>query len=465
MNSSSISPAVLAELGQQVTGPVLTAQDDGYERETTAYNLATAIRPDVVVGAVDAADVAAAVAWAAVHHVPVGVQATGHGADRPMRGGLLINTARLQECTVDPDTRIARVGAGVRWRTVLESAVPHGLAGLNGSTTDVGVVGYTLGGGVPVLGRTYGFAADRVRSFDVVTPGGAHRRVDAGHEPELFGLLRGGKGNLGIVTAMEFELVALEGLYGGGIFYPGADAREVLTAWSRWSADLPETVSTSIALLRLPEMDIVPEPLRNQFVVHLRYACTADQEDSARLLSPMRAVSHPVMDTVGPMSYRDMDGIHMDPPVPLPYLDAGRLLDDMDEATVEGLLAHAGPGTDCPLLLVEIRLLGGALDRSPEGPADLVTGRQGAYLLNMVGLAVPPAAEQVPHAVTALLEALDGHVSDRTPVNFQGVLGWEPGSAHAWTEDGHSRLLAAKAHYDPENLLRFQHAVQAPAST
>ncbi|MEX5235825.1 FAD-binding oxidoreductase [Kocuria arenosa] len=461
MSSSNISPAALAELGQQVTGPVLTVQDDGYERETSAYNLATAIRPDVVVGAVDAGDVTTAVAWAAAHRVPVGVQATGHGADRPMQGGLLINTARLQECTVDPDTRTARVGAGVRWRTVLEAAVPHGLAGLNGSTTDVGVVGYTLGGGMPVLGRTFGFAADRAYSFDVVTTDGAHRTVDAEHEPELFALLRGGKGNLGIVTAMEFQLVPLDGLYGGGIFYPGADAREVLTTWSRWSADLPETASTSIALLRLPEMDIVPEPLRNQFVVHLRYACTADEEESARLLSPMRAVSHPVMDTVGPMSYRDVDAIHMDPPVPLPYLDAGRLLEDMGEATVEALLAHAGPGTGCPLLLVEIRLLGGALGRTPEGAADLVAGREGSYLLNLVGLAVPPAAEQVPRAITGLLEALEGHVSDRTLVNFQGALGGDPGSARAWTDEGHARLVAAKVNYDPENLLRFQHAVHA----
>lgn len=459
MNSPIISPTALAELAHHITGPVLTAQDDGYERETTAYNLATEIHPDVVVGAADAEDVSAAVAWAAAHHVPIGVQATGHGADRPMHGGLLINTSRLQECTVDPDARTARVGAGVRWRTVLEAAVPHGLAGLNGSTTDVGVVGYTLGGGMPVLGRTFGFAADHARSFDVVTPDGAHRTVDAEHEPELFALLRGGKGNLGIVTGMEFELVPVDGLYGGGIFYPGADAGEVLTAWSGWCADLPESVSTSIALLRLPEMDIVPEPLRNQFVVHLRYACTAEEEEAARLLSPMRAVSHPVMDTVGPMSCRDVDAIHMDPPVPLPYLDAGRLLEDMGEATVEALLAQAGPDTDCPLLLIEIRLLGGALGRAPEGPADLVAGRQGAYLLNLVGLAVPPTVEEILQAITGLLEALDGHVSEKTLVNFQGVLGGEPGSAHAWTDEGHTRLVAAKAHYDPENLLRFQHAV------
>jgi FAD/FMN-containing dehydrogenase len=461
MDSFSISPADLRELGQQLTGPVLTPQDDGYERETAAYNLATTIRPDVVVGAADADDVTAAVTWAAAHHVPVGVQATGHGADMPMLGGLLINTARLQECTVDPETRTARVGAGVRWQTLLESAVPRGLAGLNGSSTDVGVVGYTLGGGLPVLGRTFGFAADHVRSFDVVTPDGRFRSVDAEHEPELFGLLRGGKGNIGIVTAMEFELVPLEGLQGGGIFYPGSDAREVLTAWARWSADLPETTSTSIALLRLPDMDIVPEPLRSQFVVHLRYACTAPEEESARLLSPMRAVSHPVMDTVGTMSYRDVDAIHMDPPVPLPYLDAGRLLEDMGEDTVEALLAHAGPDTDCPLLLVEVRLLGGALACTPDGPADLVAGREAAYLLNLVGLAVPPDAERVPQAVTGLLDALREHVSERTLVNFQGALGGGAGSAHAWTDDGHARLAAAKADYDPDRLLRFQHAVQA----
>ncbi|MFF0988505.1 FAD-binding oxidoreductase [Kocuria nitroreducens] len=457
----TIPPADVEELGRQVAGPVLTPQDDGYERETAAYNLATPIRPDVVVGAVDAADVSAAVAWAAAHRVPVGVQATGHGADLPMQGGLLISTARLQECTVDPEARTARVGAGVRWRSVLEASVPHGLVGLNGSTTDVGVVGYTLGGGLPVLGRTYGFAADHVRSADVVTPDGRRRTVDATHDPELFDLLRGGKGNLGVVTALEFGLLPLDGLYGGGIFYPGADARDVLTAWSRWSADLPETVSTSIALLRLPAMDIVPEPLRNRFVLHLRYACTAGDEEAVRLLAPMRHLSDPVMDTVGRMSYRDVDAIHLDPPVPLPFRDAGRLLEDVDDATIDALLAQAGPDTDCPLAFIEIRLLGGALSRVPEGGAELVPGRDAPYLIGLVGLAVPPDGERVPAAIEGILASLGGHVSERTMVNFLGSVGGNADSSRAWSEEGHARLLAAKAAYDPENLLRFQHAVRA----
>lgn len=457
----TIPPADVEELGRQIAGPVLTPQDDGYERETAAYNLATPIRPDVVVGAVDADAVAAAVAWAAARRVPVGVQATGHGADGPMQGGLLISTARLQECTVDPEARTARVGAGVRWRSVLEASVPHGLVGLNGSTTDVGVVGYTLGGGLPVLGRTFGFAADHVRSADVVTPDGRRRTVDATHEPELLGLLRGGKGNLGVVTAMEFELLPLDGLYGGGIFYPGDDARQVLTAWSRWTADLPETVSTSIALLRLPAMDIVPEPLRDRFVLHLRYACTAGDEEGERLVAPMRALSDPVMDTVGPMSYRDVDAIHLDPPEPIPYRETGRLLDDLDDDAVDALLGQAGPGTDCPVTLIEIRLLGGALARTPEGVADLVAGRDGRYVIGLVGLVVPPGGERVPAAIESILTALAGHVSERTLVNFQGSVDGDGDSSRSWTEEGHARLLAAKNTYDPDNLLRFQHAVRA----
>ncbi|MHC5560327.1 FAD-binding oxidoreductase [Kocuria sp. U4B] len=461
MDVPQIGPADVQELQGRVAGPVLTPHDDGYDRETAAYNLATPIRPDVVVGATGAEDVAAAVAWAAAHHVPVGVQATGHGADYPMEGGLLISTTRLQDCEVDPQARTARVGAGVRWRSVLEAAVPHGLMGLSGSTTDVGVVGYTLGGGLPVLGRTYGFAADHVRSLDVVTLDGRQRTVDAEHEPELFGLLRGGKGNLGVVTAMVFGLVPLEGFHGGGIFYPGEDAREVLGTWARWSRGLPETVSTSIALLRLPDLDIVPEPLRDRFVVHLRYACTAGGEECEQVLAPLRAVSRPVMDTIGPMSGRDIDAIHMDPPVPLPFRDSGRLLDDLDDAAIDALLGEAGPGTDCPLALVEIRRLGGALARTPGGAADLVAGRDGEYLLNCVGLAVPPFGERVPGAIEALLGALREHSSGRTLVNFQGGAGEGRDSTQAWTAEGRARLVAAKAALDPEGLLRFQHTVHA----
>jgi FAD/FMN-containing dehydrogenase len=451
-------------LSMAVSGIVAAPDSPGFAEETFAYNAATVHRPDVVLGAADAQDVAAGVRWAAERRLPVSVQSTGHGADSAVDGGLLINTRRLQELKIDPVERTARVGAGVKWRSVLEASVPHGLIGLHGSSTDVGVVGYTVGGGLPVLGRAHGFAADHVRSMEVVTADGALRRIDAEAEAELFALMCGGKGNFGIVTALEFSLFPLGEFYGGGIIYPGADAALILAAFRGWLATLPDAAAPSISLLRLPDLEFVPAPLRGQFVVHLRFAFLGNREDGDALLAPMRAVSTPLMDTAGPMSYLDVDQIHMDPPDPLPFTDGGALLKDFGEEAARELLRLAGDGTDCPLLLIEIRPLGGALSRGGVLP-DAVSGRDAAFLLFLLGFKMPPVAEAVTGSIRAILVALAPYSTGYTLVNFHGEPGDEADRARAWSPAVYERMRAAKASYDPGNLLRFGHAITgAPAA-
>ena len=451
-------------LSMAVSGIVAAPDSPGFAEETFAYNAATVHRPDVVLGAADAQDVAAGVGWAAERRLPVSVQSTGHGADSAVDGGLLINTRRLQELRIDPVERTARVGAGVKWRSVLEASVPHGLIGLHGSSTDVGVVGYTVGGGLPVLGRAHGFAADHVRSMEVVTADGALRRIDAEADAELFALMCGGKGNFGIVTALEFSLFPLGEFYGGGIIYPGADAALILAAFRGWLATLPDAAAPSISLLRLPDLEFVPAPLRGQFVVHLRFAFLGNREDGDALLAPMRAVSTPLMDTAGPMSYLDVDQIHMDPPDPLPFTDGGALLKDFGEEAARELLRLAGDGTDCPLLLIEIRPLGGALSRGRVLP-DAVSGRDAAFLLFLLGFKMPPVAEAVTGSIRAILAALAPYSTGYTLVNFHGEPGDEADRARAWSPAVYERMRAAKASYDPGNLLRFGHAITgAPAA-
>ncbi|HET6269576.1 MAG TPA: FAD-binding oxidoreductase [Arthrobacter sp.] len=451
-------------LSMAVSGIVAAPDSPGFAEETFAYNAATVHRPDVVLGAADAQDVAAGVRWAAERRLPVSVQSTGHGADSAVDGGLLINTRRLQELKIDPVERTARVGAGVKWRSVLEASVPHGLIGLHGSSTDVGVVGYTVGGGLPVLGRAHGFAADHVRSMEVVTADGALRRIDAEADAELFALMCGGKGNFGIVTALEFSLFPLGEFYGGGIIYPGADAALILAAFRGWLATLPDAAAPSISLLRLPDLEFVPAPLRGQFVVHLRFAFLGNREDGDALLAPMRAVSTPLMDTAGPMSYLDVDQIHMDPPDPLPFTDGGALLKDFGEEAARELLRLAGDGTDCPLLLIEIRPLGGALSRGGVLP-DAVSGRDAAFLLFLLGFKMPPVAEAVTGSIRAILAALAPYSTGYTLVNFHGEPGDEADRARAWSPAVYERMRAAKASYDPGNLLRFGHAITgAPAA-
>lgn len=450
-------------LAGSVSGPVLTNEDPDYADEVRGYNLAITHQPDVVVGAASSDDVVAAVRWARSRKIPVAVQATGHGASEAVRGGLLITTQRMQELQVDPAGRTARVGAGVKWKTVLAESLPHGLIGLNGSSTDVGVIGYTLGGGLPVLGRAYGFAADHVRSFDVVTPDGVFRHVDAEREPELFALLRGGKGNLAIVTSMVFDLVPVDDFYGGGIIFPGNDAEAVLSAFRAWWPTLPDEACPSVALLRPPDAEFVPEPLRGQFVVHVRFAHPGPREDAEALLAPMRSVSTPIMDMAGPMSYADVDMVHLDPPDPLPYDERGALLSGFDADAQSALLKVAGPESQTPLLLIELRPLGGALSRN--STADAVSGRDAGFSLLSIGLAVPPIAQLVDEAGSELLGAMAPFSTGHTMVNFHGKLGDAEDRARAWSKETYERLLAAKQTYDPDNMLRFGHALPLPGAT
>jgi hypothetical protein len=207
-------------------------------------------------------------------------------------------------------------------------------------------------------------------------------------------------------------------------------------------------------------MDFVPEPLRNQFVVHLRFAFLGNREDGDALLAPMRAVSTPLMDTAGPMSYLDVDQIHMDPTDPLPFTEGGALLKAFDDEAAAELLRFAGEGTDCPLILIEIRALGGALSRGGVLP-DAVSGRDAPFLLFLVGFNAP----EVTASIRAILAAMAPYSTGYTLVNFHGEPGDEADRARAWSPAVYERMRSAKSTYDPANLLRFGHAITgAPAS-
>jgi FAD/FMN-containing dehydrogenase len=448
----------VSALAETVAGRVLRPGDEGYAEEVAAFNVSRQHTPDVVVAARSADDVAAAVRWAGEHGLPVGVQATGHGAVVPITNGVLISTRALDEVTIDTERRTARVGAGVKWRRVLDAAAEHGLAGLCGSTSDVGVVGYTLGGGLPVLGRSYGFSSDHVRSFDVVTGHGEMHHVETGDGSELDWALRGGKGNVGVVTSMELDLFEIKDLYGGAIFWPGALAPTLLTVFAEWVETLPDDFSTSISLLRLPPLPEVPEPLRGQFTVHLRVAYLGEDAEGERLLAPMREVAPPMIDMVGRMPYTELDRIHMDPEHPVPFEEGGVLLRELTPDTIEAILDHAGPEAQCPLLLVELRLMGGAL---ASARSDAVGGRDAAYAMFAVGALMPPIADAVLPAVRAIVAAMGPWSTGGSMVNFHGIPGDAADRARPWPATTFERLQRAKASYDPANLLRFGHAVPA----
>ncbi|WP_435214443.1 FAD-binding oxidoreductase [Streptomyces sp. bgisy034] len=446
-----------------IRGPVLRPGDDGYADEVTGFNLAALHTPEVVVGATGADDVVAALRWATATNTPVAIQATGHGANFPIDHGLLVTTMRMADVRIDPDRRLATAGAGAKWRHVLDAAAPHGLAALCGTSTDAGVVGYTLGGGLPALGRTYGYAADLVRSFQVATPDGTLRESDPEHEPELFWALRGGKGNVGVVTSLTFELLPLATLLGGGIHCPGEHAQALLTAWADWTHEVPDEMCTAFSLLRLPPLPQIPEPLRGGFWARVAVAWTGDPKTGEELLSPIRSAAPVTVDTVEEMPYAAMDRIYMEPQDPLPALESCALLHDLTPDAIGAFLDRVGPEVpDCPLLLVEIRHMGGALAR-PARLEDAICARDADYFLETVGvLAAPPAAEAIEAAAAALHTAMAPYGTGRTMVNIHGTPGDEADRARAWTPEVYDRLCRDKSAYDPSNLLSFGHTVTPP---
>lgn len=369
-----------------VRGRVVLPGEEDYDAERTGWNLSVEHRPAMIVVAASPEDVVAAVRYAASADLPVAVQATGHGPSVPADVAVLINTRRMDSLEIDPDAATARLGAGVKGGTVLREAAPHGLAFLVGSTPDV--VGYLTSGGLPMLGRRYGFAADHLRAIELVTADGRLRRATAEDHPDLFWAVRGGKGNFGVVTSVETDLVSVTRIYGGGLFFPGAATGEVLGGWLEWTSSQSEEVaSSSLALRRFPDMPGVPDPVRGQFMVHVRVAYTGPVAEGERLIRPLRGM-RPIMDSVSEIPYTSIGDVHSDPSGPAPVRDRGVLLRGLDGGAVERIVALAGPNAELPPGQVEIRHLGGALSRVPE-VSSAISHRDAPFGMNL-GMFAPP---------------------------------------------------------------------------
>ncbi len=446
--------AAIQQLNDAVVGPVLTPDDPGFAEEASCFNASVLHQPEVIVGATSAADVQAAVRWAAENDMQVGVQLTGHGATAPLEGGVLVKTQRMQNLEIDPDSRLATIGAGLQWRRVIDEAAPHGLAPLNGSSSDVGAVGYTLGGGLAVLGRTYGFASDWVRAFDVITADGELQRVSADAEADLFWALRGGKTNAAIVTSMTVELLPVAEFYGGAIYYDGSTAPEILRAYAEWTRTLPDEMTTTLTLMRLPALPDVPEPLQERFSVQLCIAYVGDAASGEELVRPMRDVAPAIIEYVGMMPYTEVDSVHNDPKDPLPFDYASSLVSDLSGEVIDALLVEAGPGVNTPLLMVEIRHLGGAMENAAN---DAVGLRMSGYLIMTLAAVFPEIAAAIPSAIASVHEALAPFATGGSFVNLHGPVRSDDDRARPWSGDTVSRLTGLKERLDPDNRLRFGH--------
>jgi hypothetical protein len=439
----------------------VTPADSGWDEARQAWNLVVDQRPAAVVVVESTADVISVMDFAREAGLRVAPQATGHNAAPlgDLAGTILVRTSALQGVSIDVAGRRARVGAGVIWQDVMEAASSQGLAALAGSSPDVGVVGYSLGGGMGWLSRRHGLAANSSLAVELVTPDARLVRVDAEHEPDLFWALRGGGGNFGVVCAMEFALFPMRAVYAGAMAWDWSQSERVLQRWSEWAPGAPDEVTTSARIMQLPPLPEIPEPLRGRRLVMIDGAYAGPSGDAERVLAPLRDLA-PEIDAFGPMPPAGLIRVHGDPEHPVPAMSDHAMLGSLPSEAVSAFVAAAGPDSGSTLLASELRQLGGALGR-PAPSHGALPMLDAEFALFAVGMAMTP--EMTAAAIAdgrRLVDAMAPWTNGRSYLNFRES---PTDVASGYREDVVERLGRIRATIDPHSVMHANHEI-APAT-
>ena len=419
--------AALATLQRALPGAVHVPGDEAYELQRPAYRGS----PAIVVEAQSAADVRTAVRVARDNELPLTVQSTGHGTLVPPDGGILLRTSAMAQVLVDPDRRLAHVGPGARWSDVIAAAEPFGLAPLSGDTPSVGVVGYTLGGGLSWLSRKHGFAADSLLKVELVTADGRLIVADQHHEPDLFWALRGGSGNFGVVTALEFRLYPVPQLYGGTAVFPIHRAADALSFLDHHADLLPDELSLSMVVTRhAPDVD---GP-----ALILRAVYAGGEADAEAALEPLyHAAGSPAVQRLRPIRYSEVASIGGTRP------GGFAMFDSLSPALIRNLV-EAVQDPDSGVNAVEVKHWGGAIAHPAHPNPGPVSHREVPFVMKI---------DASPNAV----EELTGEATGGSFLNFLH----DTARTHtAYTPDNLRRLREIKACYDPDNFFHRNHNIR-----
>ena len=444
-------------LRRLIGGPALAAGDEGYDAARGAFNLTVDQRPALIAEPGSREEVAAVVGFAREEGLRVAPQRTGHNAGPlgPLGGTVLLKTNRLDRVHVDRAARCARAGSGARWEDVVPQASEMGLAALHGSTPDVSVAGYSLGGGMGWYARKHGLAANSIRAIELVGADGEIRRVDHENEAELFWALRGGGGNFGVVTALEFDLLPLSEVYAGTLFFPFERASEVLHAWHEWTDGVPDEVTSVGRLLQFPPLEEVPEPVRGKSFAVVEAVFLGGEAEGRELLAPLRGLA-PAMDSFAMVPPAGIAELHMDPRDPTPYASDHALLGELPARAIDELVSAAGPGSGSSLVSVELRHTGGELSRRRPGNG-AIASLPGRFASFAVGIAAPEIAEKTAEDLARVVAASREHEAG----HYLNFVERETATEGCFDPDTAARLTAARDAYDPDRLFQPNHEIGA----
>jgi len=357
---------------------------------------------------------------------------------------------------VDAQRQTAWVEAGTKWGMVLEAAQAVGLAPLLGSSPGVGVVGYTLGGGMGWLARKYGLAADSVHSFELVTPDGRLVQASATENSDLFWALRGGGGNFGVITAMNIQLYPVTTVYGGSLIYPVEHAKAVFVRYRDWIASAPDELTSSIAIMNMPPIPAVPEFLRGRSVVMVNGCYSGDPADGEALVQLWLEWMPPMASSFRVMPFGEVASISNDPVDPLPAKSTGGWLRHLSDEVIDCVIRFGvSVNGSSPITKTEIRHAGGAIARVDAG-ASAYGNRDSSLILNLIGMTPTPEAHyNLVQYNARFMGELGPHLTGGVYMNFLDGEEARARTKDAYSPEAYARLAALKAQVDPANRFRF----------
>jgi FAD/FMN-containing dehydrogenase len=437
-------------------GSVHLPGDPAYDMARSPWNLQLSDHPAAVVYPAFPDEVADVLRTARAAGLAVAPQGTGHGAP-PLHGHLteavLLRTSAMSELAVDAERRSARVGAGVLWGDLTDAAGRVGLAARHPSSPDVGVVGYSLGGGIGWYARRLGLQCNAVTAVELVLADGTFVRATADADADLFWALRGGAAPLGVVTALEFDLFPLDTVVAGFLAWDWTAAERVLPAWVAWCADAPEEATTAFRLLEVPSTEEFPAHLHGRRLAMVDGAVLGDDRSAADVLAPLRSLA-PEIDTVARVAAASLARLHLDPEGPTPAYASSTLVGSLPDDAIGAVLDAAGPGSGTRLAAAELRQLGGALSRPhPDGGA--LSSLDGAFLALGLGLEGGPADWPQQRAAAArFLAAVEPWATGR---HYLPMLDEPVDTRKVFPPGVHARLSAIRHGVDPRGLFVAPH--------
>lgn len=442
-------------LREEVRGEVLVDGDVGYEEARLVYNGMIDKRPAVVIGAVDDADVIAGVRYAAENGFDLSIRGGGHSV--PGFGtnddGVVIDLGRMKGIRVEPEARTARTQGGTTWGDLDHATHAFGLAAPGGIISTTGVAGLTMGGGIGYLSRGHGLSIDNLISADVVTADGRLLHANEEENSDLFWAIRGGGGNFGVLTNLEYRLHPVEMIYGGPMFFEVEAARDVLSLYREFIADAPEQFGGFFGWQMAPPLPFIPGDRHGDTFCMIVSCWTGPMDEAEGVLKPFRDVAPVVAEHVGPAPFPAMNSA-FDALLPAGlqhYWKANYAVEITDEA----IDVHLEYGPLVPTMQSTVHLypINGACHRV-ESDATAFGHRDASFAPVIAGMWENPEDNEANTAwVRDYAAALAPHSEEGGYINFMAAD--DQGRAAANYGANYDRLVEVKTKYDPGNLFHM----------